>query len=79
MSEVIPRNEFFTPGNIVTSFGGQDLVLVYTEEGRDKRWSVLVVSVEKNEYGRWARSGYPRYHTTEPDRFSKILDRNIQA
>lgn len=81
MIEAISRSEYFTPGNVVTSFGGQDLVLAYTEgtQANDWHWSVMVVSVEKDDRGAWARSGYPRNHRTNPDQLSRILGRDVQA
>lgn len=78
---ILQRDLFFIPGNVVTCFGGQDLVLHYSEptEQNEWHWFVEVVSVEKDLDGRWVRSGRPRNHSTEPDLFSKILDSNVKA
>lgn len=64
------RAAYFTPGNIVKSYGGHDEVLAYhppTEPGG--QWSVDVHAMVRKD-GQWMRSGKPqdaRTHSTQPD------------
>lgn len=64
------RADYFTPGNIVNSYGGQDEVLSYTPPTKEGgSWSVQVQAVEK-QGGQWVRIGKPqdaRWHSTQPD------------
>jgi predicted RNA methylase len=62
------RADYFTPGNIVKSYGGQDEVLSYTP-GENGGFSVKVHAVRKVD-GEWIREGKPqnaRTHSTMPD------------
>ncbi|MDD5376162.1 strawberry notch-like NTP hydrolase domain-containing protein, partial [Acidithiobacillus sp.] len=62
------RADYFTPGNIVTSYGGHDEVISYTEQDNGG-WSVKVHAVKKIN-GEWVRIGKPqdaRTHSTQPD------------
>jgi len=64
------RADFFTPGNVVPSYGGGfDEVLSYTPTP-DGGFSVKVHAVKKNKDGEWVRVGKPqdaRQHATNPD------------
>ena len=65
------RADYFTPGNIVTSYGGgHDEVISYTPPKEDGGgWSVKVHAV-KDIDGEWVRIGKPqdaRTHSTQPD------------
>lgn len=62
------RADYFTPGNIVNSYGGQDEVLSYTENDNGG-FSVKVHAVRKVG-DQWVRQGKPqdaRTHSTQPD------------
>ena len=64
------RSEYFTPGNIVKSYGGYDEVLSYTTTGNNgSGWRVNVHEVKMVD-GQWVRQGKPqdaRTHSTQPD------------
>jgi hypothetical protein len=64
------RADYFTPGNIVQSYGDIDEVLSYTPPKEDGGgWSVKVHAVNKVN-GEWVRIGKPqdaRTHSTQPD------------
>jgi hypothetical protein len=63
------RAAYFTPGNIVPTYGGFDEVLSYQAPDENGRWSVTVHRVAK-EGEQWVREGKPqdaRTHSTEPD------------
>lgn len=62
------RADYFTPGNIVKSYGGHDRVIAYTSPDADGQWSVKVQAVEKDGNA-WVDmpSEAQRTHATEPD------------
>lgn len=62
------RQEYFTPGNIVTSYGGHDRVVSYDPGADGKPWSVTVHAVEK-QGNQWADvpNERDRTHSTQPD------------
>ncbi|WP_052095265.1 PLxRFG domain-containing protein [Comamonas thiooxydans] len=62
------RADYFTPGNIVKSYGGHDRVIAYTAPDADGQWSVKVQAVEKDGNA-WVDmpSEAQRTHATEPD------------
>lgn len=64
------RADYFTPGNIVTSYGGHDEVLSYTPPGaKGEGWSVKVRAVV-NQDGKWIadpKDNRERIHSTQPD------------
>jgi len=64
------RANYFTPGNIVQSYGGIDEVLSYTPPNdKGEGWSVKVHAVKKVD-GQWIRIGKPqdaRTHSTHPE------------
>jgi N12 class adenine-specific DNA methylase len=63
------RADYFSPGNIVKSFGGHDEVLSYTPTAGGG-FTVKVHEVKKNDQGEWVRLGKPqdaRQHATNPD------------
>lgn len=64
------RADYFTPGNIVTSYGGHDEVLSYTPTGVEgSGWSVKVRAVVKQN-GKWVpdpKDNRERSHSTQPD------------
>ncbi len=64
------RSDYFTPGSIVSSYGGgHDEVLSYTTPDKEGRWSVRVHPVKKVG-SEWVRIGKPqdaRQHSTQPD------------
>ncbi|MEQ6437219.1 PLxRFG domain-containing protein [Comamonas sp. w2-DMI] len=61
------RADYFTPGNIVKSYGGHDRVIAYTPPDADGRWSVTVRAVQK-QGDAWVDvpDGRERTHRTEP-------------
>ena len=62
------RADYFTPGNIVNSYGGHDRVVAYHSPNQDGQWSVTVQAVEKKGDA-WvdvANEGQ-RTHMTQPD------------
>lgn len=63
------RADYFTPGNIVSGYGGFDEVLSYNPPtAGDYHWSVKVQHVKKVD-DKWARIGKPqdaRVHSTQP-------------
>lgn len=66
------RREVYTPGNIVTSYFGQDKVLQYEEKpGGD--WRVQALAVGKQ--GEPLPNERPRWHRTEPGKDTKIISR----
>ena len=61
------RRKYFTPGNIVPSYGGgNDRVVAYTE--KDGQWMVTVRAVKKDANGQWVDvpGERNRSHFTEP-------------
>ena len=64
------RADYFTPGNIVASYGGNDEVLSYTApDGKGEGWSVKVRAVVKQD-GKWVpdpKDNRERSHSTLPD------------
>jgi hypothetical protein len=62
------RAAYFTPGNIVKSYGGFDEVLSYTPPAAAdaNAWSVRVQEVKRQDDGTWKVVGKPRTHTTQP-------------
>lgn len=67
-AEAKARADYFTPGNIVKSYGGHDRVVSYIPPGEDGRWSVTVRAVEKLG-GAWVDvpREIDRVHWTQPD------------
>jgi hypothetical protein len=71
------RREHFTPGNIVSSYGGaHDRVLSY-HENPDGSWHARVQGVKRNAEGEWEDVGEPRTHATEPGK-NGIIERRQQ-
>lgn len=62
------RADYFTPGNIVKSYGGHDRVIAYTPPDADGRWSVTVRAVQK-QGDAWVDvpDAQERVHATQPD------------
>ncbi|MPT10941.1 PLxRFG domain-containing protein [Comamonas sp.] len=62
------RSGYFTPGNIVKSYGGHDRVIAYTAPDADGHWSVKVQAVRK-EGDAWVNEPNEgeRTHSTPPD------------
>ena len=62
------RADYFTPGNIVKSYGGHDRVISYTAPDADGQWSVKVQAVRK-EGDAWVNEPNEgeRTHSTPPD------------
>lgn len=62
------RAAYFTPGNIVKSYGGHDRVITYTAPDADGQWSVKVRAVRK-EGDAWVNEPNEgeRTHSTPPD------------
>lgn len=62
------RADYFTPGNIVKSYGGHDRVIAYTAPDADGQWSVKVQAVRK-EGDAWVNEPNEgeRTHSTPPD------------
>ncbi|WP_155496348.1 PLxRFG domain-containing protein, partial [Comamonas testosteroni] len=62
------RADYFTPGNIVKSYGGHDRVIAYTAPDADGHWSVKVQAVRK-EGDAWVNepNESERTHSTPPD------------
>ena len=62
------RADYFTPGNIVKSYIGNDRVIAYTPPDAQGVWSVTVQAVEKDGNA-WVDvpSEAQRTHATEPD------------
>lgn len=62
------RADYFTPGNIVKSYGGHDRVIAYTAPDADGHWSVKVQAVRK-EGDAWVNepNQSERTHSTPPD------------
>lgn len=61
--------DYFTPGNIVKSYGGHDEVLSYLPADENGAWSVTVHAIGRRD-GKWVRLGKPqdaRIHSTLPD------------
>ena len=62
------RADYFTPGNIVKSYGGNDRVISYSHPDADGRWSVTVRAVEKRGDTWVDKAGEQnRTHATPPD------------
>ncbi|KGG90963.1 hypothetical protein P245_14440 [Comamonas thiooxydans] len=61
------RAAYFTPGNIIKSYGGHDRVIAYTPPDAGGRWSVTVQAVEKKGDA-WtdAPNEGQRTHMTQP-------------
>lgn len=67
-NEEAARADYFTPGNIVTSYGGHDRVTAYSPPDADGRWSVTVQAVEKQGDAWRDKAGeQERVHGTQPD------------
>ncbi|MGX5661569.1 PLxRFG domain-containing protein [Diaphorobacter nitroreducens] len=66
--EAKARAEYFTPGNIVKSYGGHDRVVAYTPPDENGRWSVTVRAVRMQD-GQFvdAPNERERTHATPPD------------
>ncbi|WP_087864809.1 PLxRFG domain-containing protein [Comamonas thiooxydans] len=62
------RAGYFSPGNIVKSYGGHDRVIAYTAPDADGHWSVKVQAVRK-EGDAWVNEPNEgeRTHSTPPD------------
>lgn len=62
------RADYFTPGNIVKSYGGHDRVVSYLPADQDGRWSVTVRQVRPQD-GKWidVPGLRERTHATPPD------------
>ncbi|WP_260675334.1 PLxRFG domain-containing protein [Comamonas aquatica] len=62
------RADYFTPGNIVKSYGGHDRVVSYSPPDEEGRWSVTVRAVRK-QGDTWVDvpNERERIHATEPD------------
>lgn len=62
------RADYFTPGNIVKSYGGHDRVVSYAPPDENGRWSVTVRAVRKEGDG-WVDlpREQERVHATQPD------------
>lgn len=62
------RADYFTPGNVIKSYGGHDRVVSYLPPDADGRWSVTVRAV-RPEDGKWvdAPGVRERTHATPPD------------
>lgn len=62
------RAHYFTPGNIIKSYGGHDRVIAYTAPDADGQWSVKVQAVRK-EGDAWVNEPNEgeRTHATPPD------------
>ena len=67
-AEAKARADYFTPGNVVRSYSGFDVVLVYHPATGEQRWSVDVREVTQNGAGKFefAPGSQPRTHATEP-------------
>lgn len=67
-AEAKARAEYFTPGNVVRSYSGFDMVLAYHPAAGEQRWSVDVREVTQNGAGKFefAPGSQPRTHATEP-------------
>lgn len=67
-------DEYFTPGNVVKSYGGYDRVLAYSPPDENGNWSVQVQAVRK-EGGKWVDvpNERVRTHSTLPS------DRELRA
>lgn len=67
-AEAKARADYFTPGNIVKSYGGHDRVVSYTPPDADGRWSVTVRAVRVQD-GKVvdAPNVRERTHATPPD------------
>ena len=66
----------FTPGNVVTGYGGFDRVISFN--WNDGRWNVEVQHVIKNAQGQWdidPKDTRIRNHSTEPDTRDKVVGR----
>lgn len=71
------RAEYFTPGNIVPSYGGgNDRVVAYSPSSQEHGgWAVKVQAVIKSPSGKWIddpRSPHERVHFTEPFKKPRI-------
>lgn len=66
-AEAKARADYFTPGNVVPSYGGFDRVLSYQPPDADGRWSVTVRAVEKQGDAWVDKPDVPaRTHATPP-------------
>ncbi|MFA5386807.1 MAG: PLxRFG domain-containing protein [Candidatus Paceibacterota bacterium] len=67
-AEEAARAEYFTPGNIVKSYGGFDRVIEYNPSAERGGWEVQVQAVRK-EGGAWVDvpNERARWHSTQPD------------
>lgn len=67
-AEAKARADYFTPGNVVRSYSGFDVVLAYHPATGEQRWSVDVREVTQNGDGKFefAPGSQPRTHATEP-------------
>lgn len=67
-NEEAARAAYFTPGNIVKSYGGHDRVVSYLPADQDGRWSVTVRQVQPHD-GKWmdVPGLRERTHATQPD------------
>ena len=63
------RDDYFTPGNIVKSYGGHDEVLSYTPAAKGKPFSVTVRAVvqRSNMWVTDPNDNRARQHSTEPE------------
>lgn len=68
LAEEKARADYFTPGNIVKSYGGHDRVVSYLPPDESGRWSVTVQAV-RPENGTWVDVPQlrERVHATAPD------------
>lgn len=66
------RREFFTPGNVVTSYFGQDRILKY-EEFPSGAFRVQAQAVDKE--GNPLPGEKPRWHATPPDKNSRVISK----
>ncbi len=67
------REQFFTPGNIVKSYAGYDLVHEFRNISNEGRWCVLVSEVKQTDEGAWNEVGRKRWHSTEPDLSYQVI------
>jgi len=67
-AEEAARADYFSPGNIVKSYGGHDRVVSYLPADQDGRWSVTVRQVRPQD-GKWidVPGLRERTHATPPD------------
>lgn len=66
----LSRKDYFTPGNIVKSYSGQDKVLDY-KESPDGTWKVKVQAVDKQ--GNDLSHEKPRWHATPPEEGEQLI------